>query len=345
MADSVLYFPTIRPPENEWFSRVLLYWDRVGTILPEHYSGDNAFLGSYTTALLAEGLLTPIAPDQSVWQSGATKYHDAFLDLIDRDPLGVDRTPAVEREWTRVHLDKTGTGLAVALLERGLAQEFEGPEYAAWFDVELQTADLLMAFLASIVGKDEHVAMDPITDSETAIAAFTQLSEEDRQIGTELDPIRYALLRDILPGPAVKIEPANLANFKADFHPLLSAFRNRVEQTTIDCAQVNDRRIRDEKVRQARDSFAAEIDEIEWRMTERHWALAPRGALGVAIAALGIADLALTGGTALDLISSSLGLAAAVDAAFEGRRRKEVLQNPLAYAAFARRDFATAAFT
>jgi len=43
-ADSVLYFPMIRPPENEWFSRVLFYWDRIGTILPREYSADHDFL-------------------------------------------------------------------------------------------------------------------------------------------------------------------------------------------------------------------------------------------------------------------------------------------------------------
>jgi hypothetical protein len=70
IADSVLDFPTIRPPESEWFSRVLLYWDRVGTILPRHYSRDHTFLRPYTSALLDAGLLTPIAPDDSVWHSG-----------------------------------------------------------------------------------------------------------------------------------------------------------------------------------------------------------------------------------------------------------------------------------
>jgi hypothetical protein len=29
MADSVLYFPSIRVPETEWLTRVLLYWDTV----------------------------------------------------------------------------------------------------------------------------------------------------------------------------------------------------------------------------------------------------------------------------------------------------------------------------
>jgi hypothetical protein len=89
--------PTIRPPENEWFSRVLLYWERVGTILPKHYAEDHAFLRPYTSALINEALLTPIAPDESVWKSGAVDYSKAFLDLVDSDPFGVEQTPADQR--------------------------------------------------------------------------------------------------------------------------------------------------------------------------------------------------------------------------------------------------------
>jgi hypothetical protein len=343
MSDSVLYFPMIRPPRNEWFSRVLLYWDRVGTILPKKYSQDHAFLRPYTSALLAAELLTPIAPDESVWQSGADNYRKAFLDLVDRDPFGIEQTQAGERKWTRVHLDKTGTGLALDLQDRKLAKNFESPEHAAWIEVEERTADLLMAFLASIVGKDEQVAMDPITDSEAAVAAFTTLPEEDRQIGTELEPIRYALLGDILPGPAAGVEPATLAQFKNDHHHLLTGFRNRVERKAIDCAQITDRRLQQEMVGHARHELIAEIDEIERRMGERQWPLAARGALGVVIAALGVADLAVSGGTVLGVASGGLGLAGSVDAAFQGRRRRDVFENPLAYSALARREFVSVA--
>lgn len=34
MARKVLYFPYISVPESAWFTRVLLYWDEVGSIVP-----------------------------------------------------------------------------------------------------------------------------------------------------------------------------------------------------------------------------------------------------------------------------------------------------------------------
>ena len=34
VSEKVIYFPRISPPDNEWFTRVLLFWDEVGTIVP-----------------------------------------------------------------------------------------------------------------------------------------------------------------------------------------------------------------------------------------------------------------------------------------------------------------------
>jgi hypothetical protein len=231
----------------------------------------------------------------------------------------------------------------MALRDRALAKDFEGQEWSAWVEVEVRTADLLMAFLASILGNDEQVAMDPITNSETALAAFTTLPEPSRPIGTELDPIRYALLRDILPGPAAGIEPELLAAFKHDHRDLLIRFRGRVEDKVTECAREDDPRLRDRVVESARRELADELREIESRMGERRWPLAARGALGVVVAAAGLSDLVITGGSLLAITSGGLGLAGAVDAAFQGRKREDLLERPLALAALARRDLAAAA--
>jgi hypothetical protein len=179
--------------------------------------------------------------------------------------------------------------------------------------------------------------MDPITDSGAAIAAFTTLPEEDRAITTELEPIRYALLTEVLPGPAAGIEPARLAEFRAEHRELLTRFRHRVEREARKCAQATDPRLQKEMVDGARTDLAVEIEEIERRMGERTWPLGGRGALGVAAAALGLLDFAVSGGTLAGLASSSLWLAGSVDAAFQGKRRQDVFGNPLAYAALARR--------
>jgi len=44
MARKALYFPYIRTPDDPWFTRVLLYWDAVGTILPGGLEDDARYV-------------------------------------------------------------------------------------------------------------------------------------------------------------------------------------------------------------------------------------------------------------------------------------------------------------
>lgn len=340
MADSVLYFPSIRPPDNEWFARVLLYWDQVGTILPKELADNDEFLRPYTSSLIKEKLLVPVSPEPAFWWGDAVGHIDAFLDLIDRQPGRVEGRPVTEDDWVRVHLTKIGYGLGTALAQRGLCREpvFES-DASLWLHIEVRTANLLMAYLAAIVAKDYGIAMDPITDSEAALAAFKGLPDGERHIDTDMHPIRFALLDHILPGPAAGVEPARLAEFKNEHADLLTRFRTRVERGVIDCAQVSDERQRAKHVSTVRAELTDELVEIERRMSERRWPTVVRGSVGVVIAALGIADLAATGGTTFAAASGVLGLGGAIDTALQGRRRAELFKSPLAFAAIARREF------
>ncbi len=309
--------------------------------MPKRYSEDHAFLRPYTSALLKEELLTVVPPNDSVSRAGAENYFQAFVDLVNSDPFGVARLPAHQREWVPLHVDKLGAGLGRYLREKELAKDDHWEEESSWVQVERHTADLLMAFLASLVGKDPDVAMDPITDSERSMAAFTTLPEQERQINTELDPIRYALLENVLPGPAGTINVPKLAAFKADHQQLLKPFRNRVEKEVFDCAQIADMRFRAEGEKRAQSRLLEELCEIEARMNERKLGPLVRGSLGVVAPALGLADALIGGGSLMAILGTSLGVAGAADSAFRGARRRDILQGPLAYAALARRDFAS----
>src|SRR5262249_48314870 len=87
--DRVLYFPYINVPRSEWFTRVLLYWDSIGCILPEesqpyergrvrqHHHPDRSW--EFTQELLSEGLLEPIYPDQAFGRD----FMDGFMRLLE----------------------------------------------------------------------------------------------------------------------------------------------------------------------------------------------------------------------------------------------------------------------
>jgi hypothetical protein len=348
MTNRVLYFPSIRVPQGEWFARVLLYWDSVATIVPSEYLDDPQFLRPYTASLIECKLLETMTPDANIWNSGAkNNYYPAFLDFVDRHPMLVTGAPLSERVTSRIHTDKTGTGLAEALVDRGLAQGVAGPEWARWFDVEEQTANLLMAYLAAILCRASAHPTAPITDRRECLAAFEQVrghgapNNGTAGLVARTEGFRTTLLREILPGPAGIIRPPEIAAFKDRHADLLRRFRTSIELEIVDVAAIDDPELRKEKVELVLKGLAAQKTEITARMEEYRWKHLGFGTLAAVVAGGVAAADALTSGGALTLTASSIGLAGAVYEAFSGSRRPdELLRQPLAYAAFAEREFA-----
>jgi hypothetical protein len=344
VADRALYFPSIRVPETEWFMRVLLYWDSVGTIVPVEYLDDPKFLRPYTSGLRDHGLLMAVTPDQSIWTVKAGKYHEAFLALV--DSLAAEKRAAARdrSETVRMHVDKTGFGLAYDLTTRGLATHFSGPEFDGWFDVEKWTADLFMAFLATVLGQHREQPMDPITDSVDCLNAFTALPTRERTLEGQLAPIRTEILSGVLPAPVDPVKPRELAEFKERHRPLLKGFRTAIEQCVVAAAAIDDPHLRARKVELIKAELKGQQEEITRRMEEQNWRRIGVGSLvGVAAAAVVVADAVVTGGS-LTRAGASLGLASAVYIAFEGTRSpRQLLERPMAYAALAEGKFGDAA--
>ncbi|MEW6182618.1 MAG: hypothetical protein AB1500_05490 [Bacillota bacterium] len=98
-------------------------------------------------------------------------FREAFLELINRNPVITERRgAALQRGKTwRIHIEKSGDALADTLYDKGLARPAEYP----WYEVEKLTADLFMAYLASVLGKLEDLQMDPITDRAETLPIFS----------------------------------------------------------------------------------------------------------------------------------------------------------------------------
>ncbi len=344
MADRVLYFPSISAPQGEWFARVLLYWDSVATIVPAELLAQPEALKPYTRELIDSGLLQTIAPDDTIWKSGASNYYQAFIDLVDHHPMLVTGVPLSARTTSRVHTDKTGTGLADALVQRGLARSVDGPEHARWFDVEKQTADLLMAYLAVLVARASQEETAPITDRADCLAAFDQVQRKDGESlsadggSADAELVRTQLLRAILPGPSGIVRVHEVAEFKNRHRDLLKAFRLEIEET-IDEIAATPERWRVKRIKTAVEHLERDKAQIVAQMNERRWRVG-FGTFGAVVAGgVALADAMVSGGT-LAMAAGTIGLASTLVDACAGAPR-EWLSKPLAYAALADRDTAS----
>jgi hypothetical protein len=333
-----LYYPAIRVPQTDWFTRVVLYWDKVGSIVPFQLVDQPDFLRPYTASLIDAELLDPVRPD--IYGSGADNYQSAFLDLVDADPRINTGANLGDRPQAVVHIDKMSETLATALELRDLAVRVGGD----WWEVEERTANLLMAYLAAILGGHPDRRMTPITDSPGCLDVFAEAPS-----ALARSQLRTEILDDILPAPSeVPADAAaaarwagELATFKEQRRDLLVNFRNEVERSVIAAAAIDDAELRAEHARRSKVTFADQIEEISRRMTEQRWRKISLGTFaGVLGGGVALVDAVTTGG-ALTVSGASLGLASAVYSAFEGKRSaQELLGQPMAYAALARRDLA-----
>jgi hypothetical protein len=310
----------------------------VGTIVPAEYLDDPLFLRPYTAGLKDLGLLKAVTPDQNIWE--APNYRESFLSLVDSLALERERIPFANREKVRIHVDKTGNGLASGLIERELAARISGQEWDAWFEVEKHTGNLLMAFLATILGQKQEQRMDPMTDSIECLEVFTRIPAEEPAMEARLNPIRAEILDDILPAPIDPIVPAELAKFKDKYRKLLTDFRTMVEQRVVSTGAIQDPALRAQSLRLTKTELKGQLEEITRRMQEHKWRRIGFGTL-LAVVAAGVvaADAAVTGGQ-LTVAGASLGLASAVYSAYDGARTPgALLERPMAYASLAHREF------
>jgi len=327
--ERVIYFPRINPPDSEWFTRVLLYWDEVGTIVP--LGGPTEVLDDYARGLVDAGLVRPVIPARYIGQ--IPRFDDAFLELIEHDPavprsrVDLDRVPRA-----RIHVQKFGDRLARELERRGLARP--AGSYG-WFEVEQRTGHLFMTYLATALGSLQELAMTPITEREEHLKL---LSGDSGELG---EPVRAALkvavLQGALPAPAVGVPPQEIAKFKRENAALLVEFREEVTRRALEATRAAPEAWVELATLEGGD-IGRMAAELTASMRGRNWRKIGLGALGVVGPGVALLDAATTGGA----IAASAGLLGAVLGAFGGRRPPQPPAHGLGYAAAAAQRFSTA---
>jgi hypothetical protein len=338
MNQSVIYYPYIRVPESPWFSRVLLYWDSVGSIVPTEYLDEPDKLGPYMKSLVKEGLVHQIVPSYHL--SMVPNFTNAFLDYLDQLPQNIDRE---QRQETfriseslggfSVHMEKL-RDLGEELVNRGLARRNEKGDYSSWYEVEPGVARDFMAYLAGVlgqlVGEDQFY---PITDETRHMEAFLQ---KDSPKGD----IRSLILDAVLPAPAENVEASRIADFKQKYVQELAHFRKAIEEEISQLSVIVDERARSVRMGDVMKRLRRDREDLVARMKEeKGW---PQIGFADLCAVLGSSIASIQAGQSDDWRPGAMGavvtVAPAIYNAFRGSGRK--FQNkPLAYASLAASEF------
>jgi hypothetical protein len=329
--DKVLYFPHIRVPDNEWFTRALLYWDEVGTIVPPGPPHEvREILGEHTIALMNAGLVSEVKASSALM---VPRFDEAFIELVETDPA-IPRSSVTEAPWKpfQVYATKPGNQIAHYLESRGLLRRTG----TSWLEVEERTADLLMTYLACTLAASQPVLMTPVTDRAESLAVLASDPAAPHAPATSVSQLEMTVLEGLLPAPAGGVSPKELAAFKDKHGELLRGFRREIETFALESTKL-DPALRQRRAELFRDELADQLDEIRGRMKPQ-WPRIVFGTLcGVVAAAVPFAT-AVAGGAAVAAAGATPGLASAVYAAFGGDKA-DWQGSPVAYAALAQSRF------
>jgi hypothetical protein len=266
MSNNVLYFPYISVPSSTWFTRTLLYWDTVGSIVPYDYIEKPEMHDEYTRSLVQANLVTQVIPGVHLYR--IPQFTDSFIGYLESlDPvLTQRRVRALKRHSTHIHMEKMGS-IADELVKMGLAVYRNYP----WYDVESDTADDFMSYLSTVLGRLPDLQFSPVTDQ---IGCLNRLSANGgRGIfrRRELDTMRLQILEDALPGPTSPLEAHEIELFKNRHGDRLSRFRREIELELTTLADMNDFDLQQRRLELFKEKVREETADIRIVMEKQGW--------------------------------------------------------------------------
>jgi hypothetical protein len=285
--------------------------------------------------LMKHHLVRPVAPEHYLRRAGS--FEEAFLKVVDEAPLRdlQDSFAAGERFVLRV--EKLTVSLAEELEDIGLAKR----HHLSYYDVERSVGHAYMAFLASYLGAQPNLNMQPITHRREALDDY-RFPLPQHPVREIRDALLVETFEGLLPAPSVEsVDARDLESFKTRHHEQLARFRRHLELQVNAIAAIANEDLRQEQKALVLGELAADRDEILARMHEHGWTHVNPGTLcGLVAAGLGVAAAAAEG-TTLPITAAGSALVAALWGVLGEQRRERVdaRSAPLAYAAIASRSF------
>ncbi len=235
--ENLLYYPYINIPRTDWTLRTLIYYDQVGSIVPQNYFYEPDRYDGFMRELVQNELVIPINPMEVLerpWEISRP-----FIEYVNSEEFQIrhrrlsfqnERFGRIHRgkfNGPRIHTEKFGSEIFYQLEQVGLAER----EDYEWYKVEQKTANDLMSFLASVIGG--KLDFLPTSDLQIRKVPFTGNSKNIYKTKKKENVRREIILNELIPFPE-QIDLDKLRRFK-DKHPdLLKRFKNKVELIALD---------------------------------------------------------------------------------------------------------------
>lgn len=236
---TILYYPTINIPSNDWLKNAVLYWDEVSSIVPHDWRRDPTITISKDIDLLAhEGLFRPIHPGQLMenehaWQAVQDMTEEFisivksqnFENILNKRKSSLSRVhhekitkSKLTGKGTPLHLDKTNFEIVDFLEQKKLA--IRSKNSWQWVRVEGTTALLYMSLLAKYIAATDQQHTIVGTD----LRIYEKLNFQQSVKGDGISVVNCNF-RGLIPSPARTASISDIIKFKRKRHDNLIAFR------------------------------------------------------------------------------------------------------------------------
>jgi len=266
--EKILYYPYINLPNNKWTYRTLLYWEKIGSIVPENYRKENAF-DSFNKQLLNQEFLEIVDP-YDVWY--VPGYQSCLKEAINNGHKLIDdsRINFVNGHFVKIHYEKFHYEVFDHLIQLKMAQRVDNSD---WIKVESRVAKLMMTFLATILSKEK--GYQPTTDNiDNLELSFNniplqQYSSKIRSLDNTLKTsiIRTNLLDKLIPYP-IDNDLNRIIRFKDRHFAELSDFRKHIERIIFEISAIPDDNERERQFQSKLYDINARKEQIVSKMNE-----------------------------------------------------------------------------
>lgn len=254
---NILYYPCINLPNTDWTIRALLYYDRIGSIVPTRYWEEPECFEPFMREVVRNELIEPMDP--MAYLEHPMEISEKICEYLKRNENIIKRRKlSLRKEESRLHIDKFNPEVLEELTRMGLAER----RAEVWYNVERKTANELMMLLASVVAS--KVDYLPATDEMDY--GFSALYIQKGGLELRMRQCRRDLiLKNLIPYPK-QVDLTRLRRFKERYFDLLNVFSNKVEQLVFNPNIEHDSRLFELKLEDMKNAK----DELYARMNENH---------------------------------------------------------------------------
>lgn len=268
--EKILYYPYINLPNNKWTSKTLLYWDKIGSIVPRNYDTRGSF-DSFTGQLFNQGFLEKVDP-YDVWT--VPKYEFCLNEAINNGDKLIENSKInfANGHYVKIHIEKFHYNVFENLIQLKVAQRVNNSD---WFVVESNVAKFMMTFLATILSIEK--GYQPTTDSiDNLDLSYNNLPLQKYSNNvivsnnTLTSNIRTNFLENLLPYP-IDNDLNKIIRFKERHFAELSYFRKHLERIIFEISLISDENIRGRAIQFHLEEIITMKNELVSKMKENNF--------------------------------------------------------------------------